>query len=62
MWLGQIKSILYSIIEPLTKPETYQALLSNLIMIIVYVVAAWIILRFVNKAIAQFFKIQNKGI
>lgn len=59
--MGQIKSILYSIIEPLTKPETYQALLSNLIMIIVYVVAAWIILRFVNKAIAQFFKIQNKG-
>jgi small-conductance mechanosensitive channel len=30
-------------------------------MIIVYVVAAWIILRFVNKAIAQFFKFQNKG-
>lgn len=59
--MGQIKSILYSIIEPLTKPETYQTLLSNLIMIIVYVVAAWIILRFVNKAIAQFFKFQNKG-
>ena len=59
--LNQIKSILYSIIEPLTKPETYQTLLSNIIMIIIYVVAAWIILKFINKGIAQFFKMQNKG-
>jgi len=56
-----VKNILYSIIEPLLQPETYQSLLSNLIMIIVYVVAAWILLHFVNKGIAQFFKIQNKG-
>lgn len=56
-----MKNILYSIIEPLLQPETYQSLLSNLIMIIVYVVAAWILLHFVNKGIAQFFKIQNKG-
>jgi len=59
--LNQVKNILYSIIEPLLQPETYQSLLSNLIMIIVYVVAAWILLHFVNKGIAQFFKIQNKG-
>lgn len=59
--MNQVKNILYSIIEPLLQPETYQSLLSNLIMIIVYVVAAWIILHFVNKGIAQFFKIQNKG-
>ncbi|MGW7976865.1 mechanosensitive ion channel family protein [Staphylococcus xylosus] len=59
--MDQVKNILYSIIEPLLQPETYQSLLSNLIMIIVYVVAAWIILHFVNKGIAQFFKIQNKG-
>ncbi|WP_409327970.1 mechanosensitive ion channel family protein [Staphylococcus pseudoxylosus] len=59
--MDQVKNILYSIIEPLLQPETYQSLLSNLIMIIVYVVAAWIILHFVNKGIAQFFKIQNKS-
>lgn len=59
--MNQVKNILYSIIEPSLQPETYQSLLSNLIMIIVYVVAAWILLHFVNKGIAQFFKIQNKG-
>ncbi|MDG0842157.1 mechanosensitive ion channel family protein [Staphylococcus equorum] len=59
--MNQIKSILYSLIEPLTKPETYQTLISNIIMIFVYIVVAWIVLRFINKGIAQFFKIQNKG-
>ncbi|PTK95431.1 mechanosensitive ion channel family protein [Staphylococcus gallinarum] len=59
--MTQLKNILYSLIEPLTKPETYQSLLSNLIMIVVYVVVAWIVLRFINKGIEQFFKIQNKG-
>lgn len=59
--MDQIKSILYSLIEPLTKPETYQTLISNVIMIFVYIIVAWIVLRFINKAIAQFFKIQNRG-
>jgi len=59
--LDQIKSILYSLIEPLTKPETYQTLVSNIIMIFVYIIVAWIVLRFINKGIAQFFKIQNRG-
>ena len=52
---------MYSLIEPLTKPETYQTLLSNLIMIVIYIIVAWIVLRFINKGIEQFFKIQNKG-
>ncbi|ALM55924.1 mechanosensitive ion channel family protein [Staphylococcus equorum] len=59
--MDQIKSILYSLIEPLTKPETYQTLISNIIMIIVYIIVAWIVLHFINKGIAQFFKIQNRG-
>lgn len=59
--MDQIKSIMYSLIEPLTKPETYQTLLSNLIMIVIYIIVAWIVLRFINKGIEQFFKIQNKG-
>ena len=59
--IGSNKSIMYSLIEPLTKPETYQTLLSNLIMIVIYIIVAWIVLRFINKGIEQFFKIQNKG-
>lgn len=59
--LNQLKSILGSLIEPLTKPETYQALLSNLIMIIVYIIVAFIVIRIANKVIEQFFKVQNKG-
>lgn len=59
--MDQIKSIMYSLIEPLTKPETYQTLISNLIMIVIYIIVAWIVLRFINKGIEQFFKIQNKG-
>jgi small-conductance mechanosensitive channel len=59
--LNQVKSILGSLIEPLTKPETYQTLVSNLIMIIVYIVIAFIVIRIANKVIEQFFKVQNKG-
>lgn len=59
--LNQVKSILGSLIEPLTKPETYQALISNLIMIIVYIILALIIIRITNKVIEQFFKVQNRG-
>ncbi|PNZ08371.1 mechanosensitive ion channel protein MscS [Staphylococcus equorum subsp. linens] len=59
--MDQIKSILYSLIEPLTKPETYETLISNIIMIIVYIIVAWVVLHFINKGIAQFFKIQNRG-
>ncbi|AVQ34798.1 mechanosensitive ion channel family protein [Staphylococcus kloosii] len=59
--MNQVKSILGSLIEPLTKPETYQALISNLIMIIVYIILALIIIRITNKVIEQFFKVQNRG-
>lgn len=59
--MKQVQNIINSLIEPLTKPETYQTLISNLIMIVIYIIVAWIVLFFVNKAIAQFFKIQNKG-
>lgn len=30
-------------------------------MIIVYIIVAWVVLHFINKGIAQFFKIQNRG-
>ncbi|MBF7018066.1 mechanosensitive ion channel family protein [Staphylococcus durrellii] len=59
--MNQVKSILGSLVEPLTKPETYQTLISNLIMIIVYIIIALIVIRITNKVIEQFFKVQNKG-
>lgn len=59
--MNQILSILKSIAEPLTKPETYQHFASKAIMVIVYLIVAWIVIRILNKIIQQFFKLQNRG-
>ena len=39
--MNQIKSVLASLFEPLTKVETYQTLISNIIMVVIYIVVAW---------------------
>ncbi|MCI2803713.1 mechanosensitive ion channel family protein [Staphylococcus pettenkoferi] len=59
--MNQVLSILKSIAEPLTKPETYQHFASKAIMVIVYLIVAWIVIRILNKIIQQFFKLQNRG-
>ncbi|CAM3100777.1 hypothetical protein STAR110904_06770 [Staphylococcus argensis] len=59
--MNQVLSILKSIAEPLTKPETYQHFTSKAIMVIVYLIVAWIVIRILNKIIQQFFKLQNRG-
>ena len=59
--MNQIKSVLASLFEPLTKVETYQTLISNIIMVVIYIVVAWFAIRIINKVIEQFFKVQNKG-
>mgnify|MGYP002723923439 FL=1 len=59
--MNQLLSILKSIAEPLTKPETYQHFASKAIMVIVYLIVAWIVIRILNKIIQQFFKLQNRG-
>ncbi|MCY1567398.1 mechanosensitive ion channel family protein [Staphylococcus pettenkoferi] len=59
--MNQVLSILKSIAEPLTKPETYQHFASKAIMVIVYLIGAWIVIRILNKIIQQFFKLQNRG-
>ncbi|WP_145468343.1 mechanosensitive ion channel family protein [Staphylococcus pettenkoferi] len=59
--MNQLLSILKSIAEPLTKPETYQHFTSKAIMVIVYLIVAWIVIRILNKIIQQFFKLQNRG-
>lgn len=59
--MNQLLSILKSIAEPLMKPETYQHFTSKAIMVIVYLIVAWIVIRILNKIIQQFFKLQNRG-
>lgn len=59
--MNQVLSILKSIAEPLTKPETYQHFASKAIMVIVYLIVAWIVIKILNKIIQQFFKLQNRG-
>ena len=60
--MNQVKHILSSLIEPLTKVETYETLAIKIIMILIYIVAAIIVISILNKVIEQAFKIQNKSI
>lgn len=59
--MNQVKHILSSLIEPLTKVETYETLAIKIIMILIYIVAAIIVISILNKVIEQAFKIQNKS-
>ena len=59
--MNQVKHILSSLIEPLTKVETYETLTIKIIMILIYIVAAIIVISILNKVIEQAFKIQNKS-
>ncbi|MGV3128908.1 mechanosensitive ion channel family protein [Staphylococcus simulans] len=56
-----LQGVFNSLIEPLTKPDTYADILNKLIMIVIYVVVAIIIINLVNKSIDQFFKLQNRN-
>lgn len=59
--MNQVKHILSSLIEPLTKVETYETLAIKIIMILIYIIAAIIVISILNKVIEQAFKIQNKS-
>ncbi|BBD91063.1 MULTISPECIES: mechanosensitive ion channel family protein [Staphylococcus] len=59
--MNQIKHILSSLFEPLTKIETYENLVSKIIMILIYIIVALIVIAILNKVIEQAFKIQNKS-
>ena len=59
--MNQVKHILSSLIEPLTKVETYETLTIKIIMILIYIIAAIIVISILNKVIEQAFKIQNKS-
>ncbi|SUK17644.1 transporter, small conductance mechanosensitive ion channel (MscS) family [Staphylococcus agnetis] len=59
--MKQLESILKNMIQPLLEPETYSNLLTKLIIVLIYVLAAFIVTRILNKVIAQFFKVNNKS-
>ena len=54
-------SIISSLFEPLTKIETYESVATKLAMIIIYIIVALIVIKILDKMIAQGFKIQNKS-
>lgn len=54
-------SIISSLVEPLTKIETYESIATKLAMIIIYIIVALIVIKILDKMIAQGFKIQNKS-
>lgn len=59
--MNQIKNVLASLVEPLTKIETYENLIIKLFLILIYILIAIIVIAILNKVIAQAFKIQNKS-
>ena len=59
--MNQIKNVLASLFEPLTKVETYENLITKLALILIYILVAIIVISILNKIIAQAFKIQNKS-
>ncbi|MCD9066809.1 mechanosensitive ion channel family protein [Staphylococcus pasteuri] len=59
--MNQVKHILSSLLEPLTKVETYENLAIKIITILIYIIAAIIVISILNKVIEQGFKIQNKS-
>ena len=59
--MNQIKNVLASLFEPLTKVETYENLITKLALILIYILVAIIVISISNKIIAQAFKIQNKS-
>ncbi|ARJ50918.1 mechanosensitive ion channel family protein [Staphylococcus lutrae] len=59
--MNQFKAVLQSMIQPLLEPETYSNLLTKLIIVLIYVFAAFVVVRILNKIIAQFFKVNNRS-
>ena len=60
-YMNQLKHILSSLFEPLTKVETYENLITKVIMILIYILVAIVVIAILNKIIEQAFKIQNKS-
>ena len=59
--MNQVKNVLSSLFEPLTKIETYENLAIKIALIIIYIIVALIVIAILNKVIEQAFKIQNRS-
>lgn len=59
--MNQLKNVLTSLFEPLTKPEVYTNLATKLAMIIIYILVGLIVIGIINKGIEEAFKFQNKS-
>ena len=59
--MNQVKNVLSSLFEPLTKIETYENLSIKIALIIIYIIVALIVIAILNKVIEQAFKIQNRS-
>ncbi|MGV3245121.1 mechanosensitive ion channel family protein [Staphylococcus sp. 11261D007BR] len=58
--MEQFKAILNEMWQPLVDPETYSNLLTKIIIVLIYVLAAFIVIRILNKVIEQIFKVNTK--
>ena len=59
--MNQFKAVIESKVQPLLEPETYSNLLTKLIIIAIYVIVAFVVVRILNKVIEQFFKVNNRA-
>ncbi len=59
--MNQFKAVIESMVQPLLEPETYSNLLTKLIIIAIYVIVAFVVVRILNKVIEQFFKVNNRA-
>ncbi|WP_053040657.1 mechanosensitive ion channel family protein [Staphylococcus haemolyticus] len=59
--MNQVKNVLSSLFEPLTKIETYENIAIKIALIIIYIIVALIVIAILNKVIEQAFKIQNRS-
>ncbi|MBI5975061.1 mechanosensitive ion channel family protein [Staphylococcus canis] len=58
--MNQLEAILKGMVQPFLEPETYSNLLTKLVIVLIYVVVAFIVIRILNKVIEQFFKVNSK--
>ena len=54
--MNQVKNVLSSLFEPLTKIETYENLAIKIALIIIYIIVALIVIAILNKVIEKHLK------
>ena len=60
-FLSYIENIITGLFEPFTKPEFYQKIIMNLIIVLIYVIVAFIVSKVLNRFVYHVFKVNNKS-